>query len=82
MSGNIWGVLTCVLGDVPLASSGWRPGLLLNLLLCIPTKHLAPKFMRAEVEVPWANGLRGHFKLYSVTVSLLGAPSPSSMAKN
>lgn len=44
-------------GRVPLASSGWRPGLLPNTLLYILIKYVASKFTSLEAEEPWANNM-------------------------
>lgn len=57
MSGNL--VVTtwvCVSGGFLLASSGWRPRMLLNFLQCTgrpPTKNSASRTKRAETEKPW-----------------------------
>lgn len=52
MSGDIVGCHNCVWRSP--ASSGWGPGLLLNTLPCILTKHPASKFMSLEAARPWA----------------------------
>lgn len=42
------------LGKVLVASIGWRPGILLNILQCLPQQsYLAQNVRRGELEKPW-----------------------------